>query len=198
MTFSIDGHEVFVTASIGIAHSATGLPKPARVHAPTPISPCTAPSLPARPDTRSLTAICTRVRWPLQARNRTSTRGPEQRLRPCAYQPIVDLASGRIRGFEDSEVDAPLDHLAEQLHRHRREIPSSHRSPRLVGPRGELPGKPDGGRSGSRASRPLYQRQRLGQAVHEAGHRGSVDGHSRVKNQVSQEPAPRGHRECRP
>ncbi len=28
MTFSIDGHEVFVTASIGIAHSATGYRSP--------------------------------------------------------------------------------------------------------------------------------------------------------------------------
>jgi len=99
MTFSIDGHEVFVTASIGIAHSATGYRTPDEIMRDADIAMYRAKA-------------AGKARYEVFDRNMHQSAVAllklETELRLAVqnndfvmhYQPIVDLKSGHIVGFE--------------------------------------------------------------------------------------------------
>ena len=99
MTFSIDGHEVFVTASIGIAHSATGYNSPEEImrDADTAMYRAKAAGK-ARYEVfdrdmhQSAVALLK-----LETELRLGVQNNDFSMH---YQPIVDLGSGRIVGFE--------------------------------------------------------------------------------------------------
>jgi diguanylate cyclase (GGDEF)-like protein/PAS domain S-box-containing protein len=99
MTFSIDGHEVFVTASIGIAHSATGYRTPDEIMRDADIAMYRAKAAgKARYEVfdrdmhQSAVALLK-----LETELRLAVQNNEFVMH---YQPIVDLKSGRIVGFE--------------------------------------------------------------------------------------------------
>ena len=99
MTFSIDGHEVFVTASIGIAHSATGYRSPDEIMRDADIAMYRAKAAgKARYEVfdrdmhQSAVALLK-----LETELRLGVQNSDFAMH---YQPIVDLVSGRIVGFE--------------------------------------------------------------------------------------------------
>ena len=99
MTFSIDGHEVFVTASIGIAHSATGYRSPDEIMRDADIAMYRAKAAgKARYEVfdrdmhQSAVALLK-----LETELRLGVQNNDFAMH---YQPIVDLVSGRIVGFE--------------------------------------------------------------------------------------------------
>jgi diguanylate cyclase (GGDEF)-like protein/PAS domain S-box-containing protein len=99
MTFSIEGHEVFVTASIGIAHSATGYRSPHEIMRDADIAMYRAKAAgKARYEVfdrdmhQSAVALLK-----LETELRLGVQNNDFAMH---YQPIVDLASGRIVGFE--------------------------------------------------------------------------------------------------
>ncbi len=99
MTFSIDGHEVFVTASIGIAHSATGYRTPDEIMRDADIAMYRAKAAgKARYEVfdrnmhQSAVALLK-----LETELRLAVQNNDFAMH---YQPIVNLKSGRIVGFE--------------------------------------------------------------------------------------------------
>jgi diguanylate cyclase (GGDEF)-like protein/PAS domain S-box-containing protein len=99
MTFSIDGHEVFVTASIGIAHSATGYRNPDEIMRDADIAMYRAKAggkaryeVFDRDMHQSAVAL---LKLETELRQ-----GVQNNDFVMHYQPIVDLASSRIVGFE--------------------------------------------------------------------------------------------------
>jgi len=99
MTFSIEGNEVFVTASIGIAHSATGYRSPDEILRNADIAMYRAKAAgKARYEVfdrdmhQSAVALLK-----LETELRLGVQNNDFAMH---YQPIVDLASGRIVGFE--------------------------------------------------------------------------------------------------
>jgi len=99
MTFSIEGHEVFVTASIGIAHSATGYQSPDEIMRDADIAMYRAKAAgKARYEVfdrdmhQSAVALLK-----LETELRLGVQNNEFAMH---YQPIVDLKSGHIVGFE--------------------------------------------------------------------------------------------------
>jgi len=99
MTFSIDGHEVFVTASIGIAHSATGYRSPDEIMRDADIAMYRAKAAgKARYEVfdrdmhQSAVALLK-----LETELRLGVQNNDFAMH---YQPIVDLVTGRIVGFE--------------------------------------------------------------------------------------------------
>ncbi len=99
MTFSIDGHEVFVTASIGIAHSATGYRSPDEIMRDADIAMYRAKAAgKARYEVfdrdmhQSAVALLK-----LETELRLGVQNSDFAMH---YQPIVDLVSGHIVGFE--------------------------------------------------------------------------------------------------
>jgi len=99
MTFSIDGHEVFVTASIGIAHSATGYRTPDEIMRDADIAMYRAKAAgKARYEVfdrnmhQSAVALLK-----LETELRLAVQNNDFAMH---YQPIVDLKSGHIVGFE--------------------------------------------------------------------------------------------------
>jgi EAL domain-containing protein (putative c-di-GMP-specific phosphodiesterase class I) len=99
MTFSLEGHEVFITASIGIAHSATGYRSPDEIMRDADIAMYRAKaSGKARyevfdRDMHQSAVALLKLETELRL-------GVQNRDFLMHYQPIVDLASGRIVGFE--------------------------------------------------------------------------------------------------
>jgi len=99
MTFSIDGHEVFITASIGIAHSATGYRRSEEIMRDADIAMYRAKAAgkaryevfdrDMHQSAVALLKLETELRLGVQNNDFT-----------MHYQPIVDLTSGRIVGFE--------------------------------------------------------------------------------------------------
>ena len=99
MTFSIEGNEVFVTASIGIAHSATGYRSPDEIMRDADIAMYRAKAAgKARYEVfdrdmhQSAVALLK-----LETELRLGVQNNDFEMH---YQPIVDLVSGRIVGFE--------------------------------------------------------------------------------------------------
>jgi diguanylate cyclase (GGDEF)-like protein/PAS domain S-box-containing protein len=99
MTFSIEGHEVFVTASIGIAHSATGYRSPDEIMRDADIAMYRAKAAgKARYEVfdrdmhQSAVALLK-----LETELRLAVQNNDFAMH---YQPIVNLKSGRIVGFE--------------------------------------------------------------------------------------------------
>jgi len=99
MTFSIDGHEVFITASIGIAHSATGYHTPEEIMRDADIAMYRAKAAgKARYEVfdrdmhQSAVALLK-----LETELRLGVQNNDFAMH---YQPIVDLDSGHIVGFE--------------------------------------------------------------------------------------------------
>jgi len=99
MTFSIEGHEVFVTASIGIAHSATGYRSPDEIMRDADIAMYRAKAAgkaryevfdrDMHQSAVALLKLETELRLGVQNNDFT-----------MHYQPIINLKSGRIVGFE--------------------------------------------------------------------------------------------------
>lgn len=99
MTFSIDGNEVFVTASIGIAHSATGYRSPDEIMRDADIAMYRAKAAgKARYEVfdRDMHASAVAL-LKLETELR---QGVQNNAFTMHYQPIVDFGSGRIVGFE--------------------------------------------------------------------------------------------------
>jgi diguanylate cyclase (GGDEF)-like protein len=99
MTFSVDGHEVFITASIGIAHSATGYRSSEEIMRDADIAMYRAKSAgKARYEVfdrdmhQSAVALLK-----LETELRLGVQNNDFAMH---YQPIVDLENGRIVGFE--------------------------------------------------------------------------------------------------
>jgi diguanylate cyclase (GGDEF)-like protein/PAS domain S-box-containing protein len=99
MTFSIEGHEVFVTASIGIAHSSTGYKRPDEIMRDADIAMYRAKAAGKaryeifdRDMHQSAVALLK-----LETELRLGVQNEDFVMH---YQPIVDLESGHIVGFE--------------------------------------------------------------------------------------------------
>ncbi len=148
MTFSIDGHEVFVTASIGIAHSATGYRSPDEIMRDADIAMYRAKAAgKARYEVFDREHAPER-RSPAQARDRTPARRPEQRLRDAlpTHRRSRERTHRRFRG--SGALDAPRT-------RHRRHPTASSPSPRK--PVSSSPSA--GGSSRRAAARPAVGRR---------------------------------------